>query len=62
MQAATLFVFAALGLVMLLALGADMSVARIAVTGLAVVAAIVVSLYLAQRAGGSAFCNSCSPI
>src|SRR5262249_32672874 len=52
MQAATLLVFAALGIVMLLALGADMTVARIAVTGLAVVAAIVVSIYLAQRAGG----------
>lgn len=52
MQAATLLLFAALGLVMLLALGADMTVARIAATGLAVVAAIVISLYLAQRAGG----------
>ena len=52
MQAATLLLFAALGIVMLLALGADMTVARIAVTGLAVVAAIVVSIYLAQRAGG----------
>ena len=52
MQAATLLLFAALGLVMLLALGADMTVARTVMTGLAVVAAIVVSLYLAQRAGG----------
>jgi putative membrane protein len=52
MQAATLLLFAGLGLVMLLALGADMTVARIAATGLATVAAIVVSLYLAQRAGG----------
>jgi len=52
LQVATLLPFAALGLVVLLALGADMTVARIAVTGLAVVAAIMVSLYLAQRAGG----------
>jgi putative membrane protein len=52
MQAATLLLFAALGLVMLVALGADMTVARMAVTGFAVVAAIVSGLYLAQRAGG----------
>jgi putative membrane protein len=52
MQAATQFVFAALGLVMLVALGADMSVAGIAAAGLAVAIPALGGFYLAQRESG----------
>ena len=52
MQAATQFLFAALGLVMLVALGADMTVAGIAATGLAFAAPVLSGFYLAQRGSG----------
>ncbi|MBV8511647.1 MAG: flippase-like domain-containing protein [Xanthobacteraceae bacterium] len=48
-QAVTLILFAACGLVMLVALGADMTVAKTALASLAVAAAVVGGLYLAQR-------------
>jgi hypothetical protein len=51
-QAATLLAFAALGLVVLAALGANMTVAKTAVPGLAVAAAVVGGFYLAQRGAG----------
>jgi putative membrane protein len=52
MQAATLLAFAALGLVVLVALGANMTVAKTALPGLAVAAAVVGGFYLAQRGAG----------
>jgi putative membrane protein len=51
-QAATQFLFAALGLVMLVALGADMTVVGIAATGLALAVPMLGGFYLAQRGGG----------
>ena len=52
MQAATQFLFAALGLVTIVALGADSTVAGIAATGLAFAIPMLGVFYLAQRAGG----------
>ena len=52
MQAATQFLFAALGLVMLVALGADTTVAGIAAAGLAFAAPLLGGFYLAQRGSG----------
>ena len=52
MQAVTQLLFAALGLVTLVALGADMPVAGIAATGLALAAPMLGGFYLAQRGGG----------
>jgi len=51
-QAATQFLFAALGLVMLVALGADMTVAGITATGLGFAAPVLSGFYLAQRGSG----------
>jgi putative membrane protein len=52
MQAATQFVFAALGLVTIVALGADSTVAGIAATGLAFAIPMLGIFYMAQRTGG----------
>jgi putative membrane protein len=52
MQAVTQLLFAALGLVTLVALGADMTVAGIAATGLALAVPMLGGFYLAQRGGG----------
>ena len=52
MQAVTQLLFAALGLVTLVALGADMTVAGIAATGLALAAPMLGGFHLAQRGGG----------
>jgi putative membrane protein len=52
LQAATQFLFAALGLVTIVALGADTTVAGIAATGLALATPMLGVFYLAQRTGG----------
>jgi putative membrane protein len=52
MQAATQFLFGALGLLTLLALGADATVAAIAAAGLALAAPLLGGFYFAQRGGG----------
>ena len=52
MQAVTQLLFAALGLVTLVALGADMPVAGIAATGLALAVPMLGGFHLAQRGGG----------
>jgi putative membrane protein len=52
MQAATLFLFAALGLVMLAALGADKTAYSIAATGLGLALPMLGGFYLAQRGAG----------
>jgi putative membrane protein len=52
MQAATQFLFAGLGLVTLVALGADTTVAMTAATGLALATPMLGGFYLAQRGGG----------
>jgi putative membrane protein len=52
MQAATQFLFGLLGLVTLLALGADRTVAGTAATGLALATPMLGGFYLAQRGGG----------
>jgi putative membrane protein len=52
MQAATQFLFAGLGLVTLVALGADGAVAGIAATGLSLAIPMLGGFYLAQRGGG----------
>jgi putative membrane protein len=52
MQAATQFLFAALGLVTIVALGADTTVAGVAATGLALATPMLGIFYLAQRTGG----------
>jgi putative membrane protein len=52
MQAATLFLFAALGIMTLIALGTDATVAGAAATSLAVAAPALGAFYLAQRRGG----------
>ena len=52
MQAATQFLFAVLGLVTLIALGADTTVAEIAAIGLALAPPMLGGFYLAQRRGG----------
>ena len=51
-QAAAQFLFAALGLLTLMALGADHALARSAAIGLAVAALLLAGFYLAQRRGG----------
>jgi len=51
-QAAAQFLFAALGLLTLIALGADHALARSAAIGLAVAALLLAGFYLAQRRGG----------
>jgi putative membrane protein len=51
-QAATQFLFAIVGLVFLVALGADETLARTAAIGLAFAALLLVGFYLAQRRGG----------
>jgi putative membrane protein len=51
-QTATQFLFAILGLLVLVALGADEKLARIAAIGLAVAALMLGGFYLAQRRGG----------
>src|SRR6266849_5681806 len=51
-QAATLFLFAMLGLLVLVALGGDETLARIAAIGLAVAALMLAGFYLAQHRGG----------
>ena len=52
MQAVTQFLFGALGLLTLLALGADTTVAAIAAVGLALAAPLLGGFYFAQRRGG----------
>jgi putative membrane protein len=52
MQAATLFLFAALGLVMLAALGGDKTAYSIAATGLGLALPMLGGFYLAQRGAG----------
>jgi putative membrane protein len=54
-QAATLFLFAALGLVLLIALGADKTVAWVAATGLGLAIPMLGGFYLAQRGAGRRF-------
>ena len=51
-QAVTQFLFAALGLVMLIALAGDTTVIWIAATGLAVMIPMLAGFYLAQRRSG----------
>ena len=51
-QAATQFLFACLGLLVLIALGADETLARLAAIGLAVAALMLAGFYLAQRRAG----------
>jgi putative membrane protein len=51
-QAAAQFLFAALGLLTLMALGADHALARSAAIGLVVAALLLAGFYLAQRRGG----------
>jgi putative membrane protein len=51
-QTATQFLFAILGLLVLVALGADEKLARIAAIGLAIAALMLGGFYLAQRRGG----------
>jgi putative membrane protein len=51
-QAAAQFLFAAVGLLTLIALGADHALARSAAIGLAVAALLLAGFYLAQRRGG----------
>jgi putative membrane protein len=51
-QAATQFLFAVVGLLMLVALGADETVARIAAIGLGLAGVLLAAFYLAQRDGG----------
>jgi putative membrane protein len=51
-QAATQFLFAAIGLLVLVALGADATVARIAAIGLTLGGLLLAGFYLAQRRGG----------
>jgi putative membrane protein len=52
LQAATQFLFAIVGLVMLVALGADATLAWIAALGLCLAALMLAGFYLAQRRGG----------
>jgi len=52
MQAVTQFLFAVLGLAILIALGADSTATRIAAIGLALSAPLLVGFYVAQRRGG----------
>ena len=51
-QAATQFLFAIVGLLVLVALGADETLARTAAIGLAFAAVLLIGFYLAQRRGG----------
>ena len=51
-QAATQFLFAVVGLLLLVALGADATVARIAAIGLGLAGVLLAAFYLAQRDGG----------
>jgi putative membrane protein len=51
-QAATQFLFAVVGLLVLVALGADATVARIAAIGLCLGGLLLAAFYLAQRRGG----------
>jgi putative membrane protein len=51
-QAATQFLFAIVGLLVLVALGADETLARTAAIGLAFAALLLIGFYLAQRRGG----------
>jgi putative membrane protein len=51
-QSATQFLFAILGLLVLVALGADETLARTAAIGLAIAALMLAGFYLAQRRGG----------
>ena len=57
-QAAAQFLFAALGLLTLMALGADHALARSAAIGLAVAALLLAGFYLAQRRGGQRLLQS----
>jgi putative membrane protein len=52
LQAATQFLFACLGLAVLVALGADETLAHMAAAALAVAALLLVGFYFAQRRGG----------
>lgn len=52
MQAATQFLFAALGIAMLIALGSDATIAGVAASSLAVAAPMLGGFYVAQRRGG----------
>ena len=57
-QAAAQFLFAAVGLLTLMALGADHALARSAAIGLAVAALLLAGFYLAQRRGGQRLLQS----
>jgi putative membrane protein len=57
MQAVTQFLFAALGIMTLIALGTDATIARAATTSLAVAAPALGAFYLAQRRGGHRILN-----
>jgi putative membrane protein len=60
-QAAAQFLFAALGLVMLTALGADHALARSTAIGLAIAALLLAGFYFAQRRGGQRVLQSIVP-
>ena len=51
-QAATQFLFACLGLLVLVALGADDTLARLAALGLGIAALMLGGFFMAQRSGG----------
>src|SRR6266481_7150115 len=60
-QAAAQFLFAALGLVILTALGADHALARSTAVGLAIAALLLTGFYFAQRRGGQRVLQSIVP-
>ena len=60
-QAAAQFLFAAIGLVMLTALGADHALARSTAIGLAIAALLLAGFYFAQRRGGQRVLQSIVP-
>jgi putative membrane protein len=57
MQAATLFLFTALGIATLVALGSDTTIAGVAASSLAVAAPMLGGFYVAQRRGGHRILN-----
>ena len=57
-QAATQFLFATVGLLVLIALGVDPTMAQIAAIGLGLAAVLLVGFYWAQRHGGHRFLQS----
>jgi hypothetical protein len=57
-QAATQLLFAIIGLIVLVALGVDATLARIAAVGVGLAAIMLVGFYWAQRRGGHRFLQS----